>query len=174
MQIPYSVSKLNKYSIVIPTVITTQTVCVCVCVCACACVCAHVCARVCVRVCVCLHSYMHAHTCTCRSPWTQIIKARTWGAISYVLCLVTQSRPNLCNPMDCSPSVPSVHGDSPGKNTGVGCPSPGIFAIQVLNPRCLCLLHWQASSLPIITPGKPYEHVYRSFILFYKEKLYVI
>ena len=110
MQIPYSVSKLNKYSIVIPTVITTQTVCVCVCVCA----------RVCVRVCVCLHSYMHAHTCTCRSPWTQIIKARTWGAISYVLCLVTQSRPNLCNPMDCSPSVPSVHGDSPGKNTGMG------------------------------------------------------
>ena len=26
----------------------------------------------------------------------------------------------LCNPMDCSPSGSSVHGDSLGKNTGVG------------------------------------------------------
>ena len=26
-----------------------------------------------------------------------------------------------CNPMDCSPPGSSVHGDSPGKNTGVGC-----------------------------------------------------
>ena len=104
MKIPYSFLKLNKYSIVIPTVITTQTVCACVCVC----------------VCVCTRSYMHAHTRTCRSPWTQIIKATTWGAISYVLCLVTQSCPKLRNPVDCSPSGPSVHGDSPGKNTGVG------------------------------------------------------
>ena len=38
-----------------------------------------------------------------------------------VLCLVAQSCPTLCNPMDCSPSGSSVHGDSPGKNTGVGC-----------------------------------------------------
>ena len=28
--------------------------------------------------------------------------------------------PTLCNPMDCSLPGPSVHGDSPGKNTGVG------------------------------------------------------
>ena len=27
----------------------------------------------------------------------------------------------LCDPMDCSPPGSSVHGDSPGKNTGVGC-----------------------------------------------------
>ena len=49
-------------------------------------------------------------------------------------CLVTQSCPTLCNPVDCSPSGSSVHGDSPGKNTGVKkkkeywsrlpCPSP--------------------------------------------------
>ena len=38
-----------------------------------------------------------------------------------VLCLVTQSCLTLCNPVDCSPPGPSVHGDSPGKNTGVGC-----------------------------------------------------
>ena len=38
-----------------------------------------------------------------------------------VLCLVTQMCLTLCNPMDCSPPGSSVHGDSPGKNTGVGC-----------------------------------------------------
>ena len=38
-----------------------------------------------------------------------------------VLCLATQSCPALCNPMDCSPPGSSVHGNSPGKNTGLGC-----------------------------------------------------
>ena len=42
-------------------------------------------------------------------------------AAAAVLCLVAQSCLILCNPMDCSPSGSSVHGDSPGKNTGVGC-----------------------------------------------------
>ena len=32
-----------------------------------------------------------------------------------------QSCPTLCDPMNCSPSGSSVHGDSPGKNTGAGC-----------------------------------------------------
>ena len=38
-----------------------------------------------------------------------------------VLCLVAQSCPTVCDPMDWSPPGSSVHGDSPGKNTGVGC-----------------------------------------------------
>ena len=38
-----------------------------------------------------------------------------------MLCLVPQLCPTLCNPLDCSPPGPSVHGDSPGKNTGVVC-----------------------------------------------------
>ena len=43
----------------------------------------------------------------------------------------------------------SVHGDSPGKNTRVGCHAllQGIFPTQGLNPRLLCLLHWQVYSL---------------------------
>ena len=40
---------------------------------------------------------------------------------SCVLCLVTQSCLILCNPMDCSLPGSSVHGDSPGKNTGESC-----------------------------------------------------
>ena len=35
--------------------------------------------------------------------------------------LVAQSCPTLCGPMDCSLPDSSVHGDSPGKNTAVGC-----------------------------------------------------
>ena len=38
-----------------------------------------------------------------------------------VLCLVAHSCPMLCDPVDCSPSGFSLHGDSPGKNTAVGC-----------------------------------------------------
>ena len=41
--------------------------------------------------------------------------------------------------------------DSPGKNTGVGCHFllQGIFPNKELNPCLLCLLHWQADSLPL-------------------------
>ena len=41
-----------------------------------------------------------------------------------MLCLVTQSCPTLCNPIDCSQPGYSVHGDSPGKNTGVWVAMP--------------------------------------------------
>ena len=38
-----------------------------------------------------------------------------------MLCLIAQSCLTLCDPLDCSLPGSSVHGDSPGKNTGVGC-----------------------------------------------------
>ena len=71
-----------------------------------------------------------------------------------VLCLVAQSCLTLCDLMDCSPPGSSVHGDSPGKNTGVGChallqeifPGPGI------KPGSPAL---QVDSLPAVLPGKP-------------------
>ena len=73
-----------------------------------------------------------------------------------------QSCPALCNPMDCSSPGSSVHGDSPGKNTGVGCRAllQGIFLTQGLNLHLLDLLHWQVGSLPGMPLGKPqYYHV---------------
>ena len=45
----------------------------------------------------------------------------------------------LCNPMDCGLPGSSVLGDSPGKNTRVGCHAllPGIFPTQGSNPGLL-------------------------------------
>ena len=40
---------------------------------------------------------------------------------SVVPCLVAQSCPALCDPMDSRLPGSSVRGDSPGKNSGVGC-----------------------------------------------------
>ena len=53
-----------------------------------------------------------------------------------VLCLVAQSRLTLCDPMDYCLSGSSVHGNSPGKNTGVGCHAllQRIFPTQGSNP----------------------------------------
>ena len=44
--------------------------------------------------------------------------------------------------------------DFPGKNTGVGCHFllQGIFPVQGLS---MCLLHWQADSLPLSHKGNP-------------------
>ena len=53
-----------------------------------------------------------------------------------MLCLVSQSCPTLCDPMNGSPPGSSVHGNSPGKNAGVGCHAllQGIFLTQGWNP----------------------------------------
>ena len=59
-----------------------------------------------------------------------------------------QSCPTLWDPIYCDLPGSSVHGDSPGKNTGVDCHAllQSIFPTQGWNPRLLCLLHWQVGS----------------------------
>ena len=76
---------------------------------------------------------------------------------AYVGVKSLQSRLTLWDPIDCSPPGSSVHGDSPGKNTGVGCRSllQGIFPTQGPNLCLFCLRHWQLGSLPLVSPGKP-------------------
>ena len=71
-----------------------------------------------------------------------------------VMCLFPQSCPTLCDPMDCSPQGSSVHGDSPGKNTGsqLPCPSAGDLPNPGIIPRSPPL---QVDSLPAESPGKP-------------------
>ena len=63
-------------------------------------------------------------------------------------CMRTQSLQScltLCDSMNCDLPGSSVHGDSPGKNTGVDCHSllQGIFPVQGSNPCFLRLLHWR-------------------------------
>ena len=59
-------------------------------------------------------------------------------------------------PMHCDPPGSSIHGDSPGKNTGVGCHAllQRIFPTKGSNPCLLHLLHWQVDSLLLAPPGK--------------------
>ena len=56
--------------------------------------------------------------------------------VLHSMCLVPQLCLTLCDPMDCSPPGSSVHGNSPGKNTGVGRHAhlQGLFPTQGLNP----------------------------------------
>ena len=77
-------------------------------------------------------------------------------SIQCVLCLVTQSCPALCDPMDCSPPGSSVHGDSPGKNTGVGCHAllQGILSTQGSNPG---LTHFEQILYRLSHQGSPYR-----------------
>ena len=51
---------------------------------------------------------------------------------SHSCVLSAFSHVRVCHPMDCSPPGSSVHGDSPGKNTGVGCHFlfQGVFLTQ--------------------------------------------
>ena len=76
----------------------------------------------------------------------------------YRVCLVTQSCPTLCGPVDCNLPDSSVHGDSPGKNTGVGYHVlfQGIFQDPGIKPRSPTL---QVDSLPSEPSGKPYEQL---------------
>ena len=58
---------------------------------------------------------------------------------SLIMCDALLSCLQLCDPMDCSWTNSSVHGDSPGKNTGVGCHAllQGIFPTRELNQGLL-------------------------------------
>ena len=71
-----------------------------------------------------------------------------------------QSCPTLGDPMDCSPPRSSVHGIFPARVLGVSCHfvPQGIFPTQGWKQHLLCLLHWQAGSLPLSPPGKPLTH----------------
>ena len=74
--------------------------------------------------------------------------------ISSCCCLVAQSCPTLCDPMDCSPPGSSVHGISQARILdGLPFPSPGDLpnpGIESMSPV------WQADSLPLNHQGSSY------------------
>ena len=76
------------------------------------------------------------------------------------MCVLAQSFQScltLGDAMDCSPPGSSVRGDSPGKNTGVGCHAllQGIFPTQGSNSRLIMSPALQVDSLPLVPLGKP-------------------
>ena len=78
-------------------------------------------------------------------------------AVAPQLCLVAQLCPTLCDPKHCSPPASSVYGDSPRKNSGVGCHAllQGIFLTQGSNPglpHCRWVLY-QLSYPGSLTPA---------------------
>ena len=94
-----------------------------------------------------IHSYVNEHICCFhvlaiinRATVSIEVQVSFWtmffSRFMHVLCLVAQLCPTLCDPMDCSPPGSSVHGDSPGKSTGMGCHAllQGIFPTQESNP----------------------------------------
>ena len=97
-------------------------------------------------------------SCSCHMPGAVLrgACASSHGALTATLegwciraCSVAQSCLTLCNPVDCSLPGSSVHGDSPGKDTGVGCHAlfQGIFLMQ--GPTFPGSPALQADSLPI-------------------------
>ena len=76
-------------------------------------------------------------------------------SISYVcVSWVDRSCLALCDPMDCRPQGSSIHGDSPGKNTEMGCLALllGIFPTQGSNPG---LPHWRRILYCLSHQGSP-------------------
>ena len=73
-------------------------------------------------------------------------------------CLVTKSCPTLCDPTDCNLPGSSVHGDSPGKNTEVGCHDllQGIFPTQGSNPG---LPHCRWILYHLSHQGNPFSNI---------------
>ena len=87
--------------------------------------------------------------------------ARAWSRLAFVLSCFNHVL-FFCKSITCSPPISSVHGNSPGKNTRVGCHAllQGTFPTQGSSPRLLCLLHLQTGSLPLVPLGKPQSMVH--------------
>ena len=64
-----------------------------------------------------------------------------------------QSCPTLWDSMDCSPPGFSVHGILQARTLELDARTSS----RGLNPHLLCLLYWQAGSLPLAPPGKTLE-----------------
>ena len=86
-----------------------------------------------------------------------------WLSLNGLHAKSLQSCPTLCNPTDCSPPGSSVHGDSPGKNTRVGCHAllQGIFPTQGSNLGLQYLPHFRQ----ILYPRAAWEAHHQSHYL---------
>ena len=88
--------------------------------------------------------------------WSNLAATAGYKSILWCVSALFQSYPTLRDPMDCSPTGSSVHRILQASVLEwVAMPSSGDLPDQGWNQRFLCLLHWQAGSLPLVPPGKP-------------------
>ena len=121
---------------------------------------------------VCSTGVNHFHcvcTLSCIIVWVDVVEA-TWVGIVWGFSSCEHkwiphtdyeyvfSHVQLCGPITCSPPGSSVHGIFQARNTGAGHHFllQATFPTQGSNLHLLCLLHWQADSLPLAPPGKPH------------------
>ena len=118
--------------------------------------------------------YTHTHTHTHTHMLFILFSIMVYHTILNIVpcaiqcvCAKSFSCVQLCDLMDHSPPGSSVHGDSPGKNTGVGCHAllQGIFLTQRSIPHLLYSLHWQVGSLPVAPPGKT-SAIYQDLVVY--------
>ena len=83
--------------------------------------------------------------------WLGCIILQRWKNFADEIKAPNQLTPTLCNPTDCSPPGSSVHGNSPGKNTGVGSHSGWDNPLEEA---------WQPT--PVFLPGE--SHGQRSLV----------
>ena len=100
---------------------------------------------------------LHSYILTCR------IHIFCWQYMLQCICMCAQSlqsRPTLCDCMDCSLPGSSIQWNSPSKNTGVGCRTllQGIFPDPGTEPTSAL----QADSLTTQPPGKTTIRIYIS------------
>ena len=90
------------------------------------------------------------------SPLNQPFLQEATASFSWecAVCLVTQLHLTLCDSMHCSLPGSSLHGDSPSKNTRVGCYAllQGIFPTEGSNPS---LLHCRQILYHLSHQGSP-------------------
>ena len=103
-------------------------------------------------------SLLLTHSSICHSPTAQYVQLSCMHVKSHQLC------PILCSPMVCSPPGSSVHGILQARILEWGAmpssrdlPDPGRLNLYL--SHLLCLLHWQAGSLPLAKPGEPHDQL---------------
>ena len=92
----------------------------------------------------------HSGSWNLRFPFYSIYSRLRVCMLSLQLC------PTLWDPTDCSPPGSSVHGILQARILEwVAIPFSRGSSHPGMEPMSLCLLHWQAGSLPLVPPGKP-------------------
>ena len=83
-------------------------------------------------------------------------------SLMYVLCLVAQSCPTLCDPIDCSLPDSSVHGDSPAKNTGW----VAMLSLRGILPTSIALYVWVSKVNLGMIKIKEYQNYQRHLLVY--------